>query len=252
MHRRHTELHKELAKKRDADEMREVVSDAHVMLGLRYGGTLVDDSDVTDPQHDLAVPTNRIEHLTDGIFAIAMTLLVLGIQVPTLSATVTAAEFSAYVAGILPQIATYMLSFTLLAIFWLDHHIFFRIKHTNTILTWINVLWLMAITFVPFSTSLVGRYNQFQLAQLIFDLNMLAIGVLWYFNWQYASNNRMVDEKVKPYAEHIRRSNLSLPVLAIIAILASFVTSRAIFVFLAAPVIFILYAVSKRRIPDGN
>lgn len=91
--------------------------------------------------------------------------------------------------------------------------------------------------------------TQFQLAQLIFDVNMLAIGVLWYINWHYASNNGLVDEKVMPYAEHIRRSNLALPVLAIIAILASFVTPRAIFVFLAAPVIFILYTVSKRIVP---
>ncbi len=245
-------MHKELALKRDADEVREAVSDAHEMLGLRHGGTPVGDSVVTAPQHDLVVPISRTERLTDGIFAIAMTLLVLGIQVPTFPASVTAAEFSAYVTGILPEILTYMVSFILLAVFWLDHHIFFRIKHTNTTLTWINVLWLMAITFVPFSTSLVGRYGSFQLAQLIFDLNMLAIGVLWYLNWQYASNNGMIDGTVKPYAEHIRRSNLALPALAIIAIVASFVTPRAIFVFLAAPVIFVLYTVSKRRIPRRN
>ena len=83
-----------------------------------------------------------------------MTLLVLSIQVPTFPATVTAVEFSAYVASILPQIATYMLSFILLAVFWLDRHIFFRIKRATTTLTWINVLWLMTITVVPFPPHL--------------------------------------------------------------------------------------------------
>ena len=242
-------MHKDLAEGRETGEMRGAVSDPHVMLGVRYGGTPIDGSDAKEPQQELVVPISRTERLTDGIFAIAMTLLVLGIEVPTFPATVTAVEFSAYVTSILPQIATYIISFILLAVFWLDHHIFFKIKRTNATLTWINVLWLMAITFVPFSTSLVGRYGQFQLAQLIFDVNMLAIGVLWYINWHYASNNGLVDEKVMPYAEHIRRSNLALPVLAIIAILASFVTPRAIFVFLAAPVIFILYTVSKRIVP---
>ncbi len=241
-----------MATKRDTDEVRESVSDAHAMLGLRYGATPADDSDMADLQHSLVLPKDRIIRLTDGIFAIAMTLLVLGIQVPTFPVPVTAAEFSAYVIGILPEIATYMVSFILLAIFWLDHHIFFKIKRTNTILTWINVLWLMAITFVPFSTSLVGRYGQFQLAQLIFDLNMLAIGVLWYLNWQYASDKGMIDEQVAPYAGHIRRSNLALPVLAVLAILASFVTSKGVFVFLAAPIIFILYTASKRRISGGK
>ncbi len=245
-------MQKEFATKRDADELRGAVSNAHVMLGVRHGGTPVDDSVVTDSQNDLIVPISRTERLTDGIFAIAMTLLVLGIQVPTFPASVTVAEFSTYVIGILPEIFTYMVSFILLAVFWLDHHIFFRIKHTNATLTWINVFWLMAITFVPFSTSLVGRYGQFQLAQLIFDLNMLIIGVLWYLNWQYASNNGMIDAQVEPYAEHIRRSNLALPALAVIAIFASFVTSGGVFVFLAAPVIFILYTVSKKGICRGK
>ena len=244
-------MRKDVAQKWD-DEMRRTASDADKALGLRYGGTPVDDSDVKALQQELVVPVSRTERLTDSIFAIAMTLLVLSIEVPTFPATVTAAEFSAYAMSIVPQTATYIISFILLAVFWLDHHIFFKIKRTNATLTWINVLWLMAITFVPFSTSLVGRYGQFQLAQLIFDLNMLAIGVLWYLNWQYASNNGLIDEKVLPYADHIRRSNLSLPILAMIAIVASFVTPRAIFVFLAAPVIFILYTVSKRRVLGGK
>ena len=59
------------------------------------------------PKHELKVPTDRIETLTDGIFAIAMTLLVLSIEVPTLPAPVTPAVFSAYVTSILPQITTY-------------------------------------------------------------------------------------------------------------------------------------------------
>gem|GEM_PF-202396 len=231
--------------------MREAVSDARAALGVRYGGTPVNDSGAKESQHELVVPTSRIERLTDGIFAIAMTLLVVGIQVPTFSATITAVEFSAYVSSIL-QIATYVISFVLLAVFWLDHHIFFRIKRATATLTWINVLWLMTIAFVPFSTSLVGRYGQFQLAQLIFDVNMLIIGVLWYINWRYASNNELVDETVMPYTDHIRQSNLALPALAVIAIATSFVTPLAIFVFLAAPVIFILYTVSKRGVPDGK
>ena len=115
-------------------KMREAVSDARAALGVRYGGTPVNDSGAKESQHELVVPTSRIERLTDGIFAIAMTLLVVGIQVPTFSATITAVEFSAYVSSIL-QIATYVISFVLLAVFWLDHHIFFRIKRATATLT---------------------------------------------------------------------------------------------------------------------
>jgi len=201
-------------------------------------------------QHEipaLKIPTGRIETLTDGIFAIAMTLLVLSIAVPTLQAPITPAAFSAYVTSILPQIFIYVVSFILLAVFWMNHHIFYIIKHSNTTLLWINILWLMSIAIVPFSTSIIGKYGEFQLAQLIFDFNMLIIGLLWYANWYYAWKKGFVAEKVLPYADHIRRSNLALPVLAIIAIMVSFISPAGSFlVFVLVPVIFTLYTVARR------
>jgi uncharacterized membrane protein len=129
----------------------------------------------------------------------------------------------------------------------MNHHIFFVIERTNTTLLWINILWLMSIALVPFSTAIVGRYGQFQLAQLIFDVNMLIIGLLWYANWSYASRKGFVAEKVMPYAVQIRRSNLSLPVLAIMAITVSFISPAGSFlVFVLVPVIFTLYTVARR------
>ena len=184
-----------------------------------------------------------------------MTLLVLSIAVPTLQAPVTPAAFSAYVTSILPQIFVYVISFILLAVFWMDHHLFYIIKHSNTTLLWINILWLMSIAIVPFSTSIIGKYGEFQLAQVIFDVNMLIIGLLWYANCSYAWKKGFVAEKVLPYADLIRRSNLSLPVLAIIAIMVSFISPAGSFlVFVLVPVIFTLYTVARRvrahRSPD--
>ena len=200
-----------------------------------------------DQIRELKVPTDRIETLTDGIFAIAMTLLVLSIEVPALPAPVTPAGFSAYVASILPQIFIYIVGFILLAVFWMNHHIFFVIERTNTTLLWINILWLMSIALMPFSTAITGRYGQFQLAQLIFDVNMLIIGLLWYANWSYASRKGFVAEKVMPYAVHIRRSNLALPILALIAIVVSFISPvGSFFVFVLVPVIFTVYTVTRR------
>jgi len=203
----------------------------------------------------LKIPTGRIEQLTDGIFAIAMTLLVLSIAVPTLQAPVTPAAFSAYVTSILPQIFVYVISFILLAVFWMNHHLFYIIKHSNTTLLWINILWLMSIAIVPFSTSIIGKYGEFQLAQVIFDVNMLIIGLLWYVNCYYAWKKGFVAEKVLPYADLIRRSNLSLPILAIIAIMVSFISPAGSFlVFVLVPVIFTLYTAARRvrahRSPD--
>jgi uncharacterized membrane protein len=197
----------------------------------------------------LLIPKNRLETLADGIFAIAMTLLVLSIEVPTLPGNVTPIIIREYVIyTLIPQIFIYILSFVLLAVFWMTHHIFFIIKRTNTTLLWINILWLMSIAIVPFSTSMIGKYGQFQLTQLIFAINMLIIGLLSYANWNYASSRGMIAEKIMPYTGKIKKSFLALPIISLAAIVISFIIPMgSIVVFILIPTIFTLYSVSKRH-----
>ena len=196
------------------------------------------------------IPKNRLETLADGIFAIAMTLLVLSIEVPTLPGNVTSSTIMQYALYTLtPQIFIYVLSFVLLASFWMTHHVFFIIKRTNTTLLWINIFWLMSIAIVPFSTSIIGKYGGFQLSQLIFDVNMLIIGILSYANWTYAANKGMIIEEVMPHANKIKKIFLSLPLLSVLAIIISFfIPYGSITVFILIPIIFTLYNVSKKRL----
>lgn len=195
------------------------------------------------------IPTNRLETLADGIFAIAMTLLVLSIEVPTLPGNITSSLLMEYtVYTLIPQILIYILSFVLLASFWTTHHIFFIIKRTNTKLLWINIFWLMSIAIVPFSTSMVGKYGGFQLSQLIFDINILVIGILSYLNWTYAASRGMIIEQVMPYADKIKKTFLTLPLLAVLAMIISFIIPYgSIFIFILIPAIFTLYTISKKR-----
>jgi len=190
----------------------------------------------------LKLPTNRIETLADGIFAIAMTLLVLGISVPNLPSPATPELFRTYLLNILPEIFVYILSFILLAVFWLNHHIFFVIKKTNITLVWINIFWLMSIAIVPFTTTLIGKYGQFQLSVLIFEFNMLIIGILYYAIFLYALRNDFIVESVRENSVQIQRSNLILPILAVIAMVISFFSPiLSIFLFFILPVIFTIH-----------
>lgn len=183
------------------------------------------------------IPTNRLETLADGIFAISMTLLVLGIEVPAVPGNITSSIIMEYILySLIPQIAIYILSFVLLASFWITHHIFFIIKRTDTKLLWINIFWLMSIAIVPFSTTMVGKFGGFQLSQFIFDINMLIIGILFYVNWTYASSKGMIVEHMMPYADKIKRSYLFLPLLAILAMIISFIIPYgSIFIFILIP-----------------
>ncbi len=198
---------------------------------------------------EVRIPTTRIETLADGIFAIAMTLLVLGISVPTLPANASPEVFRAYFMNILPEIFVYILSFILLAVFWLNHHIFFVIKRSNITLLWINIFWLMSIAIVPFTTSLIGKYSQFQLSVLIFDFNMLIIGILYYAIFAYAVHNDFMAESVLEKSTQIKRSNLILPILAVVAIIISFLSPIwSVFMFFLLPITFTLYNFARNII----
>jgi len=183
------------------------------------------------------IPKIRLETLTDGIFAIAMTLLVLSLEVPVLPANPTPSIINEYILNtLLPQIGIYIISFAILGSFWLNHHIFYAMKYTDLALNWLNIFWLMSIAIVPFSTSLMSNYGQYQFAGIIFALNMLVIGVLYYNIWHYAFKNEMIYEPVIPYAKMIQRSNLLLPVISLIAIGISFIIPEGtILIFIMIP-----------------
>jgi uncharacterized membrane protein len=204
-------------------------------------------------QSTLNLPTNRIETLADGIFAIAMTLLVLGISVPNLPSSTDPQVFNAYIFSIIPEIFVYILSFILLAVFWLNHHIFFVIKKSDITLLWINIFFLMSIAIVPFTTSLIGKYGQFHLSVLIFDLNMLIIGILFYAIFAYAARHDLMAESVKKKSANIQRSNLILPILAGIAIIISFFNSMlSVFIFFLLPITFTLYNFARHLFIRNN
>jgi uncharacterized membrane protein len=178
-----------------------------------------------------------------------MTLLVLSIELPTLPANVTPIIIQDYILNtLLPQVGVYIISFAILGSFWLNHHLFYTIKRTDLNLQWINIFWLMSIAIVPFSTSIVSKYGQYQFSQLIFALNMLVIGVIFYANWEYAFKKEMMHEPVKPYAKMIKRGNLILPILSLIAILVSFIIPMGSFlIFIVVPPILNLQNLLKNK-----
>ncbi len=192
--------------------------------------------------------TNRIETLVDGIFAISMTLLVLSIGIPTISGSASETAFQQQILTLLPNILIYALSFWILSNFWrVNHQQFFFINRVNRSLITINIFWLLFVALMPFSTSLVGNYGQYITANIIFHLNMFLIGILYSFNWYYASEKHMIDKKLdKVFIQYLRRSNLILPVLSLIAIFLSFfIYSWSSLIYILSPVLISIYRKMK-------
>jgi uncharacterized membrane protein len=133
-------------------------------------------------------PYNRftgqsLEHLTalsDGLFAVAMTLLVLDLRVPV-AATGTAYSEHGFAAALLkqgPNFAAYLLSFTMLGTFWLAQHTLLGILgRCDRTLTWINLGFLFVVSLLPFSAALLAHYVHLRLAVGVYWLNLLLLGV---------------------------------------------------------------------------
>ena len=131
--------------------------------------------------------TKRIETLVDGIFAIAMTLLVLSLKIPNIPYPATDTQILNSLLMMGQQFLIYFVSFFLLASFWrVNHAQFYFIKKTDQALIWINIIWLSFIAIIPFSTNLIGSYGYLKVPLIIFDLNIFFIGFLFNLNWYYA------------------------------------------------------------------
>ncbi len=165
---------------------------------------------------------NRIEALTDGVFAIALTLLVLGVEVPSFpEATVPATQL---LINLIPDFFHYILAFIVLAVIWVFHHQqFHHILRIDRTMLWLNILALMFITMVPFSSSFADTYFEQQAAGIFFSANLLVIGVIIWFQWEYATkNHRMVSPQLDPCEIRFeKQKNLIIPVLGVLAIAIS-------------------------------
>ncbi len=191
--------------------------------------------------------TNRLEALTDGIFAFAMTLLVLSIMVPDdpgQNGYMPNATLQQMLVHEWTVFLNYAIAFLLLASFWMNHSREFNmIKATEHRHTWINIIFLMFVALVPFTTDLIGDYGEDRISWFLFGANMFILGSLLYLNWWYASRNRLlINEDVKP--EHIvmgRRRGLVTPAISLVSIgVAFFDPSLAGFAYLLIPLVMVL------------
>ena len=121
---------------------------------------------------------HRIEALTDGVFAIAMTLLVIELKLPDPHAIRTANELAQALAGLSPKAIAWTISFCVLALFWVGHHrVFGHVRRTDGLLLTLNLAELGVVTLMPFSCSLIGEFPGSLVAQAIYSANMFLLAV---------------------------------------------------------------------------
>lgn len=147
--------------------------------------------------------TGRVEAFSDGIFAIAMTLLILDVKVPKPADAAASGGLLAALRGQWPTYLAYLTSFATILVMWVNHHKLFRhIRRSNDMLLFLNGLLLLFVTFVPFPTSLVADYlleSEAGVAAAIFAGTYLALAVVFNMLWLYASGKgRLLGPRADP------------------------------------------------------
>lgn len=197
-------------------------------------------SEASNNKQPFFLGKNRIEALADGIFAFAMTLLVLNLALPD-EAHVTNADLLPILHSQLPKFVHYALAFILLGNLWMAHHQQFHfIQKVDSRLIWINIFILLFIVLVPFSTDLAGDYFSTKVAEIFFCLNLFIIGSLYFSNWIYAvKNHKLVNTNLDAVTiqRGIRR-NLVTPVVSLLAIFATLLLpSWSLLTYLLVPIL---------------
>lgn len=141
----------------------------------------------------------RLAALSDGLFAIAMTLIVLDIRIPEGVSVHSEAELCAVLVGLIPRLGMYLMSFLTLGIFWVGqqtqmHHF----SRTDRDLAWIHLVFLAWVALMPFSTLLLARFITFRVALIAYWLNILLLGATLYWSWLHAARAGLVKPDTAP------------------------------------------------------
>ena len=186
------------------------------------------------------VTKNRIEALTDGVYAIAMTLAVLSIDVSSLNPP-TGETLAASVGSLIDQLRHYVVSFLTLGAFWVGQHLQFeKLVSVDMRMVWISLFHLLFITLIPFTTALASKFSGITLSVQIFAANFFLISMTSLLNWRYMSNHRelfsvSLDDET---AARILRMLSGMPVLSILVFVAAwFVPDWATMLFILIPLI---------------
>jgi uncharacterized membrane protein len=214
-------------------------------------------------RHRPALPSQRVQALADGIFAIAMTLLVFNIHLPDWKNLSTENTFWSIPGAIFlgngqgSVLIAYVMSFMLLGVHWVSHHAHFQyIRRVNRTLLWINILFFLLIAFVPFTTQLVGSGIYWDtpsqlpaqvminhVVVVIYGVHLMLIAAVTLLHWWYGTThpeltNGPIESRVMQVSLH---RILAMLLFSLLAMLLSFVHPLvSVIAYLLIPIYYIL------------
>lgn len=193
---------------------------------------------------------SRLEALTDGLFATVMTILVLSLIVPVYTGPNLSQQLTAGIISLIPNILVYIASFIVLGVLWIGHNGIFRYLHRmDRRFQWLNLLLLLGVGAVPFSTALLGKYPLQQPAIIVYGLNFLILAIAYnVLSHKILRHHRMDHKEVDMKAiNRIYKNNILSVIVYSLSLVMSFASpyiSLALFVLMP-----IYYIINGLRTP---
>jgi uncharacterized membrane protein len=152
---------------------------------------------------------DRLAGISDGVFSVGMTLLVLGLTVPTIRSTSSETELLAALRGLGPGLLIYAMSFMTLGIFWVgQQNQLNQLERSNRNYTWLQLTFLFAVTLVPFSTLLLAHFPTYKVALVEYWLNILLLGLMLWLGLEYSLRAHLLQEGAERSVPHLMRGRI--------------------------------------------
>src|SRR6202163_391329 len=182
--------------------------------------------------------TDRTEAISDGVFAVSLTLLILDGRPPE-------GGVSQLVHGLVliaPRVGTFALSFAIVAYYWLVHHLIFAsLLGVKVALIWANMLFLFTIAVLPFSTAVLGRYALAPVALAMYGANLAACTSTLAGVWFVADHSHITEQPTASQRRYIVRRFAVQLIVALLGIACAFLApALALSIFVALPIVFAL------------
>lgn len=194
----------------------------------------------------------RIEFLSDGVFAIALTLLVLDMRVPIRENISSEKELAFAFYKLTPKLLAYLLSFMTLGIFWTAHTTqFYFVEKSDRNYNWLNLSFLLFVTTIPFTTAFLSEYINYKFAVGVYWLNLFLLGIMLGRMFKYADVHNFFKNNITGITEikkaMVHRGIVAQSLYAIGALLCFIDTYFSIAALTIIQLLFVLAVIPKLK-----
>ncbi len=188
------------------------------------------------------LPVYRLESLSDGVFAVALTLLVLNLTVPIISSPLNIV-LAEDLMNLWPKSLAYAGSFFVIGIFWIGHRLMFHyIERSDRKLLWMNNLLLMFVSFIPFAANVLGTYPWYEASSVLYGGTLFLASIFYFVLWKHAVKRQLIKEGLEiAFIKKAKGILLAAPTLYLISTICGFINPKiSLVLFILIPIFYIL------------